>query len=269
MKQIKPFDSFMINESLSGDLFYLKSLFTPSDDLYDDLSHDYYDAYKDYFYDVTDAEVVPDESYDNDPFTFVQYDLNRKQRLKFGKWLYDQWKSNSYDMRDMYGEEIPLFSTASFTKIHRNEWLVHFTDYADYIIKDGFTGGIMDPKHLAYTFTAHSTDRDDDGGWFFAYHNNDAVQFGVTSYNHTKYGSEAVMFMASGVEIFHYGDNEPQVIFNGEHTKHLIPIKKNDDDMWYIENKRNMDTVYEDEDLGGMIQWIKDHFQQYRKVIAY
>jgi len=269
MNKIKTFERHAITESLSSDLFYIKSMYTPGDDLYDQLAHDYYFTYLDYHREEPNSRI--DSTYHDHPHTFVTGSLTRKERLAFGEWLYDKWSHDHGAMVDDYGHEIPLFSISYIDKILRNEWLVHMTNHKDAIISDGFEGGIMDPKHLAYTFSANdlydrSTSAD---GWFFAYHHQDVDRYAIGSYNNPKYGTEAVMFVSSGVKIWHYGDNEPQVIFNGKYAKNLVPINRDSDKMWNVEHKESFSTIFEDEEFDVVVQWVIDNFDQYRKVIAY
>ena len=81
-----------------------------------------------------------------------------------------------------------------------------------------------------------------------------------------------MIFRASGVKLWHYGDNEDQVIFYGPSAKDIIYLEFNDEtDEWYISStKRYGQILYQNEDLGEVVYWIERNYDQYRKhLISY
>ena len=109
----------------------------------------------------------------------------------------------------------PAFVFFSQPRIIKNEWLVHFSDNAYHIAKEGFTYGTQELDRLAYSGAGDIESKFGEG-YDFAYRADSATDVLVTpnkNWNTPKYGSEFVLFRASGVEAFHDGDQERQVIF--------------------------------------------------------
>lgn len=157
---------------------------------------------------------------------------------KFGEWVHRQWEIDYQHMYDMSGEEVPLPIISDLVKEFRKKPIVHMTDHEDAITKAGFKGGIMDPQNLAYTRSVFF--RDDDGGLFFGYDAN-KVERHARGNHGWKYGSNAVFFYADGVEIYHYADEEPQVIFDASTVYgKIIPIY-NGGSYWWIESENGED----------------------------
>jgi hypothetical protein len=269
MDLIKSFESYNINESLSSDLDYIVDLLTPGSELYDQLATKYYDLYDEYQLEIKSDDWLEEiEFYGSDPFNYV-INLPELELGEFGKWVYDRWWYDLDLMMNRYGTEIPLMAIASYENTIRNEWLVHFTDNADSIVNNGFVYGVVKPEHLAYTENAEydAYDRSSGGGWFFAYEASD-VDYGIDG-QFTKYGSEAIMFISSGVKIYHRGDNEPQVIFNGEYAKSIVPIWRSKDiyGSWYVSNK-NGNKMYSGLDLLDVVRWVEKNFKLYKNDIV-
>lgn len=84
-------------------------------------------------------------------------------------------------------------------------------------------------------------------------------------------GTDVVMFQNSGIEAYHYGDEETQIIFTASDVdpRKIIWIHKYDDE-FYVMRKGSRyieDAAFHDEDLMKVIEWVKLHHQQYRNVI--
>jgi len=271
VQRIKTFEHYAIVESLSNDLLHLKSLFEPNRDLFLLLADGYYGSYADY---VTDTNAGGNDwyydkmyYYDPEPADYVS-NLEEADRLAFGEWLYNEWSNNTSKMEDIYGRNMPLFAAAGFEGIVRNEWMVHLSNHAVAIAENGFSGGVINPLKLAYTETAGDIDRDGYGGWFFAYPADHAAGYGLDRYGHTTYGDGIVMFMGSGLEIYHYNDDELQIIFNGNHTRYRVLIM-GDGRNWHVINSNDNTKIYTSDYLGDVIEWVQENFDQYKRIISY
>ena len=108
----------------------------------------------------------------------------------------------------------PSYLHMSYVDDVNNEWLIHGTNDATAIESKGFTRGAWDYTTLG--LTRHFVESVKSGGFNFALF---ATAFDEETI--LGYGKEAVVFRASGIQVFHYGDNQPQVIFVGN-TAHSI-----------------------------------------------
>lgn len=87
-----------------------------------------------------------------------------------------------------------------------------------------------------------------------------------------KYGSDAVMFQNSGVQCWHNGDSELQIILWGADVdpKNMILIENFDGD-WAVKphpgKHINREYVIKFEDINKTIQWVQKNHQQYAKIL--
>lgn len=159
---------------------------------------------------------------------------------------------------DDLGAEAPSFLYMEYTGTVKDQWLIHFTEDAASIAEKGFTLGISEIEHLG--LTTHIKYKPG-AGFNFAYLLKDYHKHGRGRGGKWKYGPEAVIFRASGIEVYHHGDEEPQVIFWGA-TAHDIVQLRGDGDEWEVVNK-NGDAIY----IGlieGCVHWVPAHWDQYR-----
>lgn len=169
---------------------------------------------------------------------------------------------------DMYPVEAPSFLYFNTPELIKNQWLIHFTkDDAQAIQADGFTKGVDDLTTLG--LTTHIYEEDKPGGYNFAYHLGDFLRYGSSHYGGWKYGKSAVMFRASGLRMWHSGDEEPQVIFWGADAKDIVVLAQHGEN-WMVDSCKPIerDDVYAAEDLEAVVDWVVDNFQQYRKVLV-
>lgn len=152
--------------------------------------------------------------------------------------------------------EWPSWIVMSSPRIVKNEWCIHFGEDSDSIAREGFTHGTYDLEKLGYT--RRDASKMNLPGYNFAY---------PAYYNRidTDYGSEAVLFQTSGVEIYHDGDCEHQVIFWGPYAKNFIPIKQAYGE-WYVYGNKGQ-TLYKSENIDDIIRWAMNNKEQYRKQI--
>lgn len=162
---------------------------------------------------------------------------------------------DDYILSDPYA---PAYLTMEYREPVRNQWLVHFTSDAHGIAGGGFTRGVDQPNELA--LTTHLPDEYKAGpGYNFAYRLEDYLRYGRSRGDSWKYGDEAVLFRASGVLVWHYGDEEPQVIFWGPSANTIIPVAD------VIESCRTDQVLAETAGVEESIDWIVENFAQYRR----
>ena len=162
---------------------------------------------------------------------------------------YLQVTSNSYDL--------PSWLFMDFNRVVKNEWCIHFGADSESIAREGFTGGTEEIEHLAYTGAGQEKHG---AGYDFAF------PLGEKDIDFNEYGEEAVIFQTSGVEIYHHGDNQKQVIFWGPYAKNFIPIKYDGEiGDWCIYGMNNQ--VLKSGSPSTILSWVLNNLPQYRKQI--
>ena len=163
-----------------------------------------------------------------------------------------------YYIETSYGEsELPSWVFMDFNRIVKNEWCIHFGPDSDAIAKEGFTGGTEEIERLAYTGAGQQKRS---AGYDFAF------PLGERDIDYNNYGNEAVIFQTSGIEIYHHGDSQNQVIFWGPEAKNFIPIKYDGEvGDWCIYGKNGQ--VLKSGDPSDILDWAINNLPQYRKQI--
>jgi hypothetical protein len=211
--------------------------------------------------DYEDEDDVEVDMFDNELELMTWLENNDKKTYNdFAKYLYDKIMDSTLPIND---SEYPAWAYFSDNpELIKNQWLIHFTDNANDIAKEGFKYGIDEMEKLG--LTCHLSEFEKKyGGYNFAYTLSDFPKYAKKSRGY-KYGSEAVVFNASGIKVWHYGDEEPQVIFYGNTAKNIIPITSGENAEFAIYNKNNK-ILYENDDLKNVVYWLIKNFNQYRK----
>lgn len=195
--------------------------------------------------------------------------------------LYNEVYNYFYGLatQPQYTYSAPGWVFFSQPRLIKNEWLVHFSDNAFQIAEQGFAYGTQDLNRLAYSGAGDIHNKFGEG-YDFAYLADSAmdVMYGNgNNYSTPKYGSEFVLFRASGVEVWHDGDEERQVIFYGPSAKSIIYIRKEqskspqyygDDEVWQVCDIHNRRVIFEDVELEAVINWAIKNYEQYKKRIV-
>lgn len=168
------------------------------------------------------------------------------------------------EFREEYGPQYaqypdaPTFLTVEFERDVNDEWLVHFTDHATAIAAQGFKYGMDDPRTLA--LTTHFTDKAKQrGGYNFAFSTAQPSYY----LNGKKYGRDCVVFKASGIMTFHYGDNEPQVIFWGADAHDIVPVIQDSNSGYWTLYDGDGNVLFESGKLGEAIDWVEENYEFY------
>lgn len=180
-------------------------------------------------------------------------------------------------------------------EIVHNEWMVHFSDYADKIAKEGFTkGNDYEGKLKSATYQRGKTE----GGYNYAYLASDVI--GGKGYKFLDYLKERetpfVMFKGNGYRFHHNQDEEDQVVLNNVQKGTMVFVRrlydqwcvlstanpnwKNrtkdinprpEDERFAMYNPRNIieGILYSDDDIDKVIKWVMKNFDQYRTKIKY
>ncbi len=159
--------------------------------------------------------------------------------------------------------------------LKRTTWLVHFTHNEMGILRNGFKG-TDDIVRLALT----SYGSKDYEGYNFAFIADSRDADNVSRSG--KYGDQALMFQNSGVNAYHYGDGEEQIMFWGADVdkKKFVLLSKWERSWYVVGNHKykghpNSGYEYPDDALffpegGGYeecVEWVQKNHKQYRKVI--
>ena len=167
--------------------------------------------------------------------------------------LYNAYECFFRNKVDYY--EWPTWLEMDFIRIVKNEWCIHFTEYADDISKEGFTSGTEDISRLAFTGAGQQKPS---AGYDFAFLIDDRnVDF-------NDYGTKAVIFRTSGVLVRHYGDEQDQVIFWGPNVKSFIPVENDGD--WIVYGQKGQ-VLFRGENPSDVAFWATNNLPQYRKQI--
>ena len=232
------------------------------------------------------ADRTPGFSVERQDEAIDEYLDNRMSKIRndFKKRNYEETRGLAWSDDAEDGKEI----------VH-NEWMVHFSDYADKIAKEGFTkGNDYDGKLKSATYQRGKTE----GGYNYAYLASDVI--GGKGYKFLDYLKERetpfVMFKGNGYRFHHNQDEEDQVVLNNiqkgtmvfvrrlydqwcvlstanpnwkKRTKDINP--RPEDERFAMYNPRNIieGILYSDDDIDKVIKWVMNNFGQYRTKIKY
>jgi hypothetical protein len=277
----------ILKEYVTRDIVYLKDYFKMDDSArMDYLPHEYYYFFRDFLEETgTDFENPtekrpnnymdePDEDvemFDDDIELIIWLEKNDSDLYnEFAEYLLHKIKTHKLPISDSEYPAWVYFDNDP--ELIKNQWLIHFTKDAYGIAENGFKYGVDDMTKLGLTIHLSEFDKKY-GGYNFAYTLKDFEKYGSSSYGDFsksgyKYGDEAVVFNASGIKVWHYGDGEPQVIFYGNTAKNIIPITSGEEYKFGVYGK-NGRLLYENDKLPKVVDWIKKNYEQYRKNFVY
>ena len=110
-------------------------------------------------------------------------------------------------------------------KLPKGVKLIHLTNHADIIVKDGFTRGTQDLNDLGMSWGSRSATPKP--GWNYAFpedyieHAYGTIEKAMKHWN----AKQAVRFEADAVVAFHYGDDVYQALFWGPDAKNIERIR--------------------------------------------
>ncbi len=176
---------------------------------------------------------------------------------------FEQKDFKEYCLEENQGEvDSPPYLSMDYKEYVKPQWLIHFTNDADSIAENGFLIG-HDEMYYGLHLTTYFKKRKGPGYNFaFQTGTRDASFAAMNS----KYGNEAVVFWGDGVEIYHPGDEEKQIIFWGPSiNKNMIfPIKK-DGSEWTVHNEVNGNAIVSGE-LEKICTWIENNYRMLQNI---
>lgn len=259
----------VIKEYVDNDIISLKNyLSAPEEEKKRRLAYDL-PWLIDSFIDENGYEQVPDdEMEDYEKIEWIEKN-NPELFNKFTEYLYE--KAQYFELPIDVSEYPSWISFSDNTQIIKNQWLIHLTNDADLIAENGFQYGVDEIDKLGYTKYMPDSEKEY-GGYNFAYLPYDFSKYGKTggfsrrSVKY-KYGSEAVIFRASGLRVWHYGDEEYQTLFRGSSAKNIIPAKEGEYKEWAIRNKKTDQIIVEMDSLEELVYWVEKNYSQYHNII--
>jgi hypothetical protein len=250
-----------IYESFTPEIGYLKD-YLKADPL-SIAAHDYSYAIDDWL--ESNDITIPDEVATKESYEKVEWlENNNPEAFKeFGDYVFNKYAHNEGHSKAQFDSD---------PKIVKNEWLIHFTDDPYNIWKKGFTYGTDDMERLGLS-TGFTKESKKGGKFAFAFRVKDYERYYTGDRGRKfKYGKGAVVFQASGVLVFHYGDEEPQVIFDTSTAHNIMTIEIDDENGPYVNGKKgqllfrsNNPELNEQERFEACVDWIVNNFDQYRK----
>lgn len=270
-----------LNEYITKNDIYLKDYLSMSEEEKKQFLPDEYNYFFDDFLDETGRKFsMPKEMkptlYADDPEEeqdMFDNNLELMTHLEHNdKDLYDAFADYLYNKIVNFELSIPETEYPAWSyfedspTIIKNQWLIHFTEDANSIASEGFKFGVDDMTKLGLT-TELGEFYKKYGGYNFAYTLSDFVKYGSRDYTEGggyKYGKEAIVFNASGIRVWHFGDEEYQTIFYGNTATNIIPITSGENKKWAIYNKTGK-ILFKNDNLEKVVNWLITNYSQYRK----
>jgi hypothetical protein len=166
--------------------------------------------------------------------------------FRHGDWENQEWYRPNSDAPSWFNLQSP--------KVRKGQWFIHYTFSADAIACRGFRHGQADLSRLG-GHTSNALDAQRSTGRFnFAYNVRDEAQYVK---GHGKYGNEAVLFRAAGVEAWHSGDQEWQVVFQGSTAKDIVPLRRGDHGWLAGSLEREFPS------LTAAVKWVTANYKRY------
>jgi hypothetical protein len=262
MQFIKETIEQILKEYVTNEMIHLKDYFNMSDEQKkNNLPHEYPWFVKDF---IEEEDIDIDIPEDMESIDILEW-IEREHKEIFDQYAEYLYKKIDDHELGIYDAEYPAWSFFDSPRLIKNQWLIHFTDDADSIASNGFTRGVSEIEKLGLTTSLGEFDKKY-GGYNFAYRADNFSRYAKLNWNEYKYGKEAVLFRASGMELWHYSDQEPQVIFYGNTARDIIPITSDYYSGNYAVYGSNSDRpLYQNEDLEKVVYWVIRNFVQYRK----
>lgn len=173
--------------------------------------------------------------------------------------------------------EMPPSQMFSDPKLLKDVWLIHHSRSSD-LAQEGFRFGVPGPSHLAYTGGGHNY-AGQEPGYNFAYLPGDRDNYGVDRRGDAKYGSHVYAFFVPwAISAWHYGDEEPQVIFWGPSARNIVKLEEQQvstedglETRWVVSgldgDGREGRTISA-ESASDLVDWLEANWDQYRPVLG-
>jgi len=251
----------LINEFLTRDMVNLKTYFTmTNDEILQYLPLEYCYLFDNF---IDEEDIGFYKNVGEESCEIVEYIENNDKLLygSFAKWLFNKIHNHELPISD---SEYPAWSFFGEPELIKNQWLIHFTDNPMGIKNSGFKYGVDEMDKLGLT-THLGEFHKKYGGYNFSYTLSDYIKYARNNRGF-KYGSDAVIFRASGLRLWHYSDEEYQTIFYGNTAKDIIPIVEIYGDYCIYSNDGGSSRLlYKSIHFDDVVNWLIINFDQYRK----
>jgi len=197
---------------------------------------------------------------DLDDLEDVSIDLFDEWSSQVGEADQDEFKRWIEQNQGDGGYDSPAYEFLDFRGYRKAGWLVHFTDEPESVASDGFIYG--HPEIEGVHLTTWKRNRKETGGYNFAFgvEDRNGIRHAVGKYS----DSGCVVFWSSGVEAYHRGDEEYQVIFWGPSVNRsmIFPIVRNRDysNEWIVKNSDSR-RIFGNEDINTVIDWVTENWR--------
>jgi len=176
---------------------------------------------------------------------------------QFKNWIQNKPTSDAADS--------PAYEAMSYNSFVKPTWLVHFTDDPYSIAKEGFQYGHDSTNGLALTTWYTEKARKNGAGYNFAFKVGSRDARICARQN--KYGKHAVVFWGAGVEAYHSGDEEDQIIIWGPsvNTNLIFPVL-NEEGSWVVNDWRNDKLLVKDDDFDKVSSWVVNNNRMLQQI---
>ena len=213
--------------------------------------HDYSALIPDFIESNPEMMNGTETDYDDEGWWLWLEEATEDKVAAFMEWVED----NGHRLYEM-GEPMPANQDMDFSQFVKPTWLVHFTDDAWSVSAEGFKFGHEDVSGLG--LTTHKRDRKIRPGYNFAFMEGSSEARWAASTG--KYGKEAVVMFAGGVQVTHWGDEEEQVIIWGPSVRQDMIFPVYNDGDWCVK-----DAAEREVHRGGfeeMTTWVETNYRQ-------
>ena len=236
MKYIKKLSQYLFERlnSAKGKMRQLVDYFDKSIEEKEELLTEFFDEHypnifenwsmdnSSYFLDLDDYDSE-EEAYDNIMYPETSNDLSGDVEKEYKEFLIEVVENAVNNNENPYNLDLfPLYVTYTYEGDVENDWLIHFTEddeRIEAILNDKYFHGISNMDYLAVTAAADEWVED---GYCFAFDLRNVGYNFKSGYSH--YGHTGILFKSDGVQLYHKGDDEIQVVFIGNQVSNMIPF---------------------------------------------